>query len=79
MITKQQIKDGVPFKYKGLKYTVKSTYENNDDEYYVANFAGYVSNVDKIGTKSFTTFTFVMDKKVTVKVNYSDCEPVIAE
>ena len=77
MISKQQIKDAVPFKYKGLKYTVKNTLDN--DGYYVADFTGYVGNVLKIGTKSFTMYTFVMSKKVVVKVNYSECEPVMTE
>jgi hypothetical protein len=77
MITKQQFKDGIPFKYKELKYSVKSTYDN--DGYYVSNFTGYVGNIKKIGTRSFTIFTFVMGKEVVVKVNYSECEPVMAD
>jgi hypothetical protein len=77
MISKQQIKDAVPFTYKSLRYTIKNTLDNHGD-YYVVDFAGYVGNVLKIGTKSFTMFTFVMGKKVMVKVNYSECEPVIA-
>jgi len=77
MISKQQIKDAVPFKYNESMYTVKSTYVGNDDEYYVANYAGYVGNIEKIGTRSFTMFTYVMGKRVNVKVNYSECEPVV--
>jgi len=76
MITKQQFKDGVKFKYENTTY--KATY-SDDESYYVSNFGGYVGNVLKIGTKSFTIYTFVMGKKVTVKVNYSDCELGIAE
>ena len=76
MITKQQFKDGVKFKYGNTTYKA----QNQDDGiYYISNFGGYVGNVLKIGTKSFTIYTFVMGKKVTVKVNYDDCEPVIAE
>jgi hypothetical protein len=77
MITKQQIKDAVPFKYGVCTYKIKNTLD--DDGYYVADFTGYVGNVLKIGTKSFTMFTYVMGKRVNVKVNYSECEPVIAE
>jgi hypothetical protein len=76
MITKQQFKDGVKFKYENTTY--KATH-NDDESYYVSNFGGYVGNVLKIGTKSFTIYTFVMGKKVVVKVNYNKCEPVIAE
>lgn len=76
MITKQQFKDGVQFKHGNTTYKAS---HHDDEMYYISNFAGYVGNVLKIGTKSFTIYTFVMGKKVTVKVNYSDCEPVIAE
>ena len=76
MITKQQFKDGVQFKYRNTTY--KASHQD-DGIYYISNFGGYVGNILKIGTKSFTIYTFVMGKKVTVKVNYSDCEPVIAE
>ena len=74
MISKQQIKDGVAFKYKGSMYNIKGTI---DDGYYVSNFTGYVANVDKIGTKSISAFTYVMSKEVKIKINYSECEPVV--
>ena len=76
MITKQQFKDGVQFKYRNTTY--KASHQD-DEIYYISNFAGYVGNILKIGTKSFTIYTFVMGKRVMVKVNYSECEPVIAE
>jgi len=76
MITKQQFKDGVKFKYENTTYKAA---HNDDEFYYVSNFGGYVGNVLKIGTKSFTIYTFVMGKKVVVKVNYSECEPVMAD
>jgi hypothetical protein len=80
MITKQQFKDGVKFKYENTTYKASHHLLFRDDEsYYGSNSGGYVGNVLKIGTKSFTIYTFLMGKKVTVKVNYSDCEPVIAE
>jgi hypothetical protein len=76
MITKQQFKDGVKFKYENTTY---KTTCSGDESYYVSNFGGYVGNVLKIGTKSFTMYTFVMGKQVKIKVNYNECEPVIAE
>ena len=75
MISKTQLQDGVAFKYKGSMYNIKGTII--EDGYYVSDFAGYVANVDKIGTKSFTMFTFVMSKEVKIKINYSECEPVV--
>ena len=76
MITKQQFKDGVKFKYGNTTYKAGNA---GDEMYFISNFGGYVGNILKIGTKSFTIYTFVMGKKVTVKVNYDECEPVIAE
>jgi len=75
MISKQQLKDGVAFKYQGSMYNIKGTIDEGG--YYVSNFAGYVGNVDKIGTRSFTVFTYVMSKEVKIKINYSECEPVV--
>jgi hypothetical protein len=76
MITKQQLKSSTPFTYKSIKYTVKSA---SDGEYFVSGPIGYEGNILKIGTKSFTMYTFVMGKQVKIKVNYYECEPVIAE
>lgn len=59
--------------YKSIKYTLKE----NEGDYYVADFTGYVGNIELIGTKSFTLYTYVMGKMVKVKVNYSDCELVV--
>ena len=76
MISKQQLKDGLAFKYYGSMYSLKSV-DGSDDSYYIANFAGYVANIIKIGTKSFTAFTYVMSKEVKLKINFSECEPVV--
>ena len=71
MITKTQLIDGLPFTYKSWKYTL------HKDEGYVTNgLYGYVGNIDKIGTRSLTVYTYVMGKKVNVKVNYKDCEVI---
>jgi hypothetical protein len=72
MITKTQLTDGLPFRYKSCKYVV------NKNEGYVTNAVyGYVGNIEKIGTRSFTMYTYVMGKHVVVKVNYKDCELVV--
>jgi hypothetical protein len=69
MITKTQLTDGLPFIYKSCKYVV------NENEGYIKNAVyGYVGNIEKIGTRSFTMYTYVMGKQVKVKVNYDDCE-----
>ena len=73
MITKQQLLSGATFKFGNLKYELV---KDNDANYIRSTYTGYVGNVVKIGTKSFTLYTYVMNRKVTVKVNYSDCELV---
>jgi hypothetical protein len=72
MITKTQLKAGLPFIYKSCTYTV------NANEGYIKNKVyGYVGNILSIGTKSFTIYTYVMGKQVKVKVNYNECELVV--
>jgi hypothetical protein len=74
MITKTQFTDGLPFIYKSCTYTA------NTNEGYIKNKVyGYVGNIEKIGTKSFTIYTYVMGKQVKVKVNYDECELVVAD
>lgn len=76
MISKQQLKEGLAFKFNGSMYSLKSVY-GSDDSYYIANSTGYVANIDKIGTKSLTAFTYVMNKLVKLKIDFSECEPVV--
>jgi len=73
MITKTQLKAGLPFTYKTKKYTLNC----EGDNYYVTDFIGYVGNVSSLGTKSFTLYKFVMGKMFKVKVEYRDCELVV--
>jgi hypothetical protein len=73
MITKAQFKAGLPFRYKTIKYTLKGEV----DHYCITDFTGYVGNIESIGTRSFTLYTYVMGKFVKVKVNYRDCELVV--
>jgi hypothetical protein len=73
MISKQQLLSGATFKFSNLKYQLV---KDDDANYIRSIYTGYVGNVVKIGTKSFTLYTYVMNRKVTVKVNYSDCELV---
>jgi len=72
MITKAQLTDGLEFIYKSCTYTVNHVV-------YITNHLGYVGNIDKIGTKSFTIYTYVMGKQVKIKVNYDECELVVAD
>ena len=76
MITKTQLKAGLQFTYKFSKYSLKG----EEGDYYISNsIVGYVGNILSIGTKSFTLYAYVMGKKVNIKVNYIDCELVVAD
>ena len=81
-MTKEQFLSGAPFYIKGKNYKGDSTYNFNGlgsisrqsrssvDERVVLD--DYECNVDKVGRVGFTGFTFVMGKKVLVKVRFSD-------
>jgi hypothetical protein len=73
MITKEQFTDELPFRYKAVRYTL------NKDIGCIKDITGYVGNIESIGTKSFTIYTYVMGKQVKVKVNYEDCELIIED
>ena len=73
MITKEQLVEGLPFRYKTFRYVVDKNIGC------IKGITGYVANIDKIGTKSFTVYTYVMDKQVKVKVNYEDCELIVED
>jgi hypothetical protein len=93
-MTKEQFLAGTPFYIKSKKYAGDSTYYFNSaesisrqsrssvDERVVLD--DYECNVDKIGRVGFTGFTFVMGKRVIVKLKFSDLisfnpEPSVGE
>jgi hypothetical protein len=88
-MTKEQFLNGTPFYIKGKKYAGDSTYYFNSaesisrqsrssvDERVVLD--DYECNVVKIGRIGFTGFTFVMGKRVIVKLKFSDLVPYQSE
>jgi hypothetical protein len=81
-MTKQEFLNGVSFKVKGFseykggstfKYGIGCIVEENrssiDDRVIITT---HHCNVVKIGSKSFTGFTYIMGKRVNVKYRYED-------
>lgn len=80
-MTKEQFISGTPFYIGGKKYKGDSTYTFDEshisrqtrssiNEKVVTN--DYECNVVKVGRSQFTAFTYVMGKRVVVKLKFSD-------
>lgn len=80
-MTKEQFISATPFYIKGKKYKGDSTYYFNDghisrqtrssvDDRVIHD--SYECNVTKIGRTQFTSFTYVLGKKVAVKLKFAD-------
>ena len=87
-MTKEQFISGTPFYIGGKKYKGDSTYTFDDshisrqtrssiNEKVVTN--DYECNVVKVGRSQFTAFTYVMGKRVVVKLKFSDLVPYETE
>ena len=74
MITAEQFKSGVEFTFKGSTYSAElSSASAHPQEYFIANYSRYCGNVKSIGKTSFTMYTFVMGKYISVRVPFSEC------
>jgi hypothetical protein len=79
-MTKEQFESGVSFKVKGIDYKGAETFKYDEcimkesrssiDD--IVIYSRHHANVSKIGRVGFTGFTFVMNKKVTVKYKFED-------
>ena len=81
-ITKELILAGWTFKIKGgLNNVYKIELTESGDNYFLSKCFGvhnqvtmFEACVDKINDNSFTYFEFVMDRKVTGRIYFEDCE-----
>ena len=75
MISAAQLTSGVEFTFKGSTYTAELQDRDNANEpqYFIANYSRYCGNIKSIGKTSFTMYTFVMGKYISVRVPFADC------
>ncbi len=75
MITAEQLKAGVEFKFKGSTYTaeIQDVENTKKPQYFIANYSRYCGNIKSIGKNSFTMYTFVMGKYTSVRVPFAEC------
>jgi hypothetical protein len=51
--------------------------KGDDDTYcIIKDYGSYVANVNKIGSKKITAYTYVMDKRVNITIDIRDCKEV---
>jgi len=81
MITAEQLKAGVDFKFKGSTYSaeIQDVENTKKPQYFIANYSRYCGNIKSIGKTSFTMYTFVMGKYISVRVPFSECEAVVSK
>ena len=80
MISAAQLTSGVEFTFKGSTYTAELQDRDNANEpqYFIANYSRYCGNIKSIGKNSFTMYTFVMGKYISVRVPFSECMLVMS-
>lgn len=71
-MTKEELLSGVKFSYGiGNYYQMECT---QGGEWIICQFSRYVASVMKIGSKYIQATTYVMDKRVDVKIDISKCK-----
>lgn len=79
-MTIKDIKNGTPFIYKNRTYTmvtVEISEYNSEVTYYLQDeYIGHIANIDKIGSKVLSAYTYILGRRVAVKINIKDCKPV---
>ena len=77
-ITKQQFLEGKEFIFKGSNYKLSD--EKNAIHRVYRHYDGTIlmnsseANVDKIGTKTVSTYTFVFGKPINQKLRFEDMD-----
>jgi len=79
-MTKQQFLDGKSFLLP-YTYSNNTTYKCDEDKCLIREYrtkegkvliSDYLMNIDKIGNKMITCFTYILDTKITKKIRYED-------
>ena len=77
-ITKQQFLDGKEFTLAGGNYklnegglSILKVYRTNEGEFIMVSSE---ANIDKVGTKTVSTYTFVFNKHIKQKFRFEDMD-----
>jgi hypothetical protein len=70
-MTLKELQSGTKFKYGHSRfYTLQ---ESNVGEWIICQFGMYVATVTKMTSRYIYAYTFVMNQKVTLKIDLLDC------
>lgn len=70
-MTIKELKSGVKFSYDhGNYYSMECT---EGGRWIICQFGRYIASVESIGNRYIKAFTYVVNKKVTLKVDISKC------
>ena len=70
-MTKEELLSGAKFRYGDTSYYNIVSHE--DGFMTICQFGMYRANVEKIGSKFIKAFTYVMNKRVDLKIDISKC------
>ena len=70
-MTLSELKSGTKFKYGHTSYYSLESLSNGDTV--VCQFGQYLANIEKMTEKYVYAYTFVMDKRVDLKIDISKC------
>jgi hypothetical protein len=70
-MTKEELESGAKFSYEGGSYYSLKTILDNSN--IICQLGVYVANVKEIDDEFITAYTYVMDKRVDLKIDISKC------
>jgi len=71
-MTLKELQSGTKFKYVHTSYY--SLENGKTGEFVVCQFGNYIANIEKMTEKYIYAYTYVMDKRVNLKINIKDCK-----
>jgi hypothetical protein len=70
-MTKEELLSGAKFKYGDTSYYNIVSHE--DGSMSICQFGMYRANVESVGNRFIKAFTFIINKRVNVKIDMSEC------
>ncbi len=71
-MTKEELLSGVKFNYGDTRYcSIEST---DDGTLIVCQFGMYRANIESVGSRFIKAFTYILNKRVSLKIDMSECK-----